>query len=180
MIRDLSTGCLKKCLDFGVIVDFINFHAHFSSVRTMSPLFDLHHDVADEEIDAQNHVHNLRYLQWTLWAARDHTAAVGWDAKAALEQGVGWVVRAHEVTYRAAALANDRLIIRTWVSEVSRFASRRKYIICRPADRSVLARIETRWVFVDLNIHKAIEIPEEATQRIEVLTKAPPMPWEES
>lgn len=52
--------------------------------------FDLHHTVADDEIDAQQHVHNLRYLQWTLWAARDHSAAEGWDAAAALKDGLGW------------------------------------------------------------------------------------------
>ena len=55
----------------------------------MAKYFDLEHCVADEEIDAQQHVHNLRYLQWTLWAA-GHTRAGGWDAKAALEEGFGW------------------------------------------------------------------------------------------
>ncbi len=144
----------------------------------MTPVFDLHHDVADDEIDAQNHVHNLRYLQWTLWAARDHSAAGGWDATAALRRGLGWVVRSHEVTYRAAAVAGDGLVIRTWISELSRFATRRKYVICRPADRRVLARVETRWVFVDLRIHKAVAVPEEAARMITVLRKSPALPWE--
>lgn len=144
----------------------------------MTPVFDLHHDVGDDEIDAQDHVHNLRYLQWTLWAARDHTAASGWDSVAALANGLGWVVRSHDVTYRAAALAGDRLIIRTWISEFSRFATRRKYLICRPADRSVLARVETRWVFVDLSVRRAVAVPDEAAAMISVLDQTPALPWE--
>jgi len=75
----------------------------------MDRYFDLEHRVDDSEIDAQQHVHNLRYLQWTLWAAGEHTRVGGWDAKAALEKGLGWVVRSHDITYRDAAIAGDEL-----------------------------------------------------------------------
>ena len=70
----------------------------------MSDFFDYSHVVAPDEIDAQGHVHNLRYLQWTLWAAGSHSRAGGWDSKKALEQKLGWVVRNHDITYRAAAM----------------------------------------------------------------------------
>lgn len=142
--------------------------------------FDFQHTVTDDEIDAQGHVHNLRYLQWTLWAAHAHTAACGWDAGGALEKGFGWVVRGHEATYRAAALVGDEVTVRTWVSEVDRFASRRKYLICRTADRTVLTRVETRWVYVDLSIRKVVEIPREAASRLELCDQTPAMPWENS
>lgn len=147
--------------------------------QPMNAVFDLCHSVADEEIDAQNHVHNLRYLQWTLWAAGKHSAACGWNSAAELERGFGWVVRSHDVTYKAAAMANDDLVVRTWVSEVSRFASRRKYVICRPADQSVLARIETRWVYVDLKRHRIVPIPEHVAQMITVLDAPPCLPWDD-
>ena len=143
----------------------------------MAKYFDLEHCVADEEIDAQQHVHNLRYLQWTLWAAGEHTRAGGWDAKAALKEGFGWVVRHHEITYRAAAVANDELVIRTWVSEVSRFASKRKYAICRPRDKTVLARVETRWVYIDLRKHKVLAIPQALLDQLSVCDPSPPLPW---
>lgn len=143
----------------------------------MNPYFDLHHTVSDNEIDSQGHVHNLRYLQWTLWAARDHSAAAGWDAAAGLERGVGWVVRSHDIVFRAAAFAGDELTIRTWISQVDRFASRRRYLVTRPADRSVLARVETRWAFVDLNRRRAIDIPEAVMERIAILTRSPGPPW---
>lgn len=144
----------------------------------MDAIFDLQHRVADDEIDAQQHVHNLRYLQWSLWAAGQHTAALGWDATEQLRRGFGWVVRSHEITYRAAAVAGDQIVVRTWVSELDRFASRRRYAICRPADRTVLARVETRWVYVDLKVHKVLPIPPAAAERIAVMESPPPLPWE--
>ncbi len=145
----------------------------------MKPFFDFQHRVADDEIDAQQHVHNLRYLQWTLWAARDHAASWGWDAAGNLQRNIGWVVRSHEITYRAAALAGDELIIRTWISELGRVASRRRFAICRPADKMVLARGETRWALVDLSVRQAITIPDSVSATIKVLEKAPALPWED-
>ncbi|MDB4338880.1 acyl-CoA thioesterase [Rubripirellula sp.] len=145
----------------------------------MDLYYDLMHQVEADEIDAQQHVHNLRYLQWTLWAAGQHTRVGGWDAEAGLREGVGWVVRKHDITYRAAAIAGDELIIRTWVSEIARFASKRKYVICRPRDQAVLARVETRWVYVDLNRHKVLAIPDQLTAQLKVCDPAPPLPWEE-
>ncbi|WP_220498164.1 acyl-CoA thioesterase [Rhodopirellula sp. JC639] len=152
---------------------------HQGASVAVQPHFDLAHTVAEDEIDAQQHVHNLRYLQWTLWAAGRHTESIGWDAKAALDRGLGWVVREHSIQYRGAALAGDQIIVRTWVHDLQRFASRRKSVICRPADQKVLAKVETRWVFVDLRQHKALAIPDLAKQNLVLCPEPPPLPWEE-
>jgi acyl-CoA thioester hydrolase len=139
--------------------------------------FDLAHRVAEDEIDAQQHVHNLRYLQWTLWAAARHTDSLGWDSKSALERGFGWVVREHSIQYRGAAFAGDAIVVRTWVHDFQRFASRRKSLICRMADQTILAKVETRWVFVDLRNHKAMAIPDDAKARLVLCDPPPPPPW---
>ena len=152
--------------------------AKAASASDMMRFFDLHHTVSEDEIDAQGHVHNLRYLQWTLWAADAHTAATGWDSQSALRDGFGWVVRDHEVTYRAAALRGDRVVVRTWVRDLAAFASWRKYVICRPADRTVLTRVQTRWVFVDLNRHQVVAIPDPVKSTLVVQPQPPPLPWE--
>ncbi len=140
--------------------------------------FDFAHTVSEDEIDAQGHVHNLRYLQWTLWAAGKHSAALGWDSRAALQQERGWVVRSHEATYRAAALAGDQIVVRTWIREISKFACRRMYLICRPKDETVLAGVETRWVYVDLGVRRVVEIPADVAAGMAVLDKRPPLPWQ--
>lgn len=144
----------------------------------MQDYFDFTHTVAADEIDDQGHVHNLGYLQWTLGAASAHTAAAGWDSGRALAEGFGWVVRQHSAKYTAAALAGDWIVVRTWVSDLSQFASLRKYVICRPADQTVLARVETRWVFVDLTRRKAIEIPAAARAGLRLCPSPPPLPWQ--
>ena len=144
----------------------------------MKPFLDLRHTVTPDEIDAQGHVHNLRYLQWTLWAAGEHSKVAGWDSAEALRSGFGWVVRNDDVTYRPAAMAGDELTIRTWVSDIARFASRRKYLICRPVDQAILARVETRWVYVDLTRHRVVAIPDHVLSQIAVCDPAPGLPWE--
>jgi acyl-CoA thioester hydrolase len=143
----------------------------------VSEFFDYQHTVGEDEIDAQGHVHNLRYLQWTLWAAGAHTKARGWDSQAALQQGFGWVVRGHDATYRAAAMTGDKITVRTWVSDVAQFASRRKYLICRPSDQTLLARVETRWVYVDFSVRKAVAIPPSLVSQLAICEMTPPLPW---
>lgn len=139
--------------------------------------FDFLHTVAADEVDAQEHVHNLRYLQWTLWAARDHNAAIGWDAQAALKKGFGWVVRDHEITYRVAAAAGDKIVVRTWVSQVNRYACVRKSMVYRPGDRRLLSKVSTRWVYIDLKRHRVLEVPDLAFTCYQIWEKKPPPPW---
>ena len=145
----------------------------------MASYFDFEHRVLEDEIDAQGHVHNLQYLHWTLGAAAAHVADRGWDSAGALDRGFGWVVRNHDIKYSAAALSGDEIIVRTWVSDVSAFASLRKYAVCRPADRKLLARVETRWVFVDLRVRKVVKIPPEAMAGLQLCEKPPPLPWDD-
>ncbi|MEM6777793.1 MAG: acyl-CoA thioesterase [Planctomycetota bacterium] len=139
--------------------------------------FDLRHVVTDEEIDAQQRVHNLRYLQWTLWAARDHAASMGFDHAQKLAENLGWVVRDHSISYRAATNLGDRVVVRTWIHERRQYVVTRKFVVCRPSDRTVLARGQTRWVYVDFRQQQAITIPDEIQTMVEP-SDTPPLPWE--
>lgn len=145
----------------------------------MDACFQYNHTVSPDEIDLQEHVHNLRYLKWTLAAAHAHSAACGWDSRRAQdERGIGWVVRSHEITYRTAALAGDELVIQTWLSEITPIAIRRRYVITRPADRQILAKAETRWVLVDLRNRKAIRLDKQTLANLRSLPSPPPLPWQ--
>lgn len=143
--------------------------------------FDLAHQVQADEIDGQGHVHNLQYLAWTLKAASKHSAAIGWDSKKMQQLfSCGWVVRSHEIQYRLAALHNDQLIIRTWISQVAKQFAVRRALVCRMQDKRVLAKVSTRWVMADLNQRRAIAIPEDIIARMTVLPSPPPAPWSSS
>lgn len=144
----------------------------------MLDYYDLAHRVEAAEIDAQQHVHNLRYLAWTLRAASRHAAIQGWDGeRLEREYGYGWVVREHDITYRAAALADDAIVVRTWISETSRHAVRRRYLIVRPADQTVLARASTRWVMIDMQQRGVVPIPSPVLASIRVCAGQVPPPW---
>jgi acyl-CoA thioester hydrolase len=110
------------------------------------------------EIDELGHVNNLRYLEWMLAAAVDHSRAVGWPVERYRELGSAWVVRSHAIEYLRPAFAADEVVVRTWVSEMGKVSSRRKYAIVR-ADGRLLARAETLWVFVSRDRHTLDRVP---------------------
>ena len=120
--------------------------------------FDVRHTVAPEEVDEQGHVHNLRYIQWSLWAAGRHTRSLGHDAAAELDRGFGFVVRDHQATYRRAAFAGDAIVARTWIERLDDHSAHRRTLILRDDQR--LADIRTRWVYIDLREHRLSVIPE--------------------
>ncbi|MEL6897098.1 MAG: acyl-CoA thioesterase [Planctomycetota bacterium] len=137
--------------------------------------YDFRHTVSDEEMDSQNHVHNLRYLQWALWAAGRHAAQCGWKSDVLQrEKGVGWVVREHHVQYRRAAFGGDEIVVRTWLEEISRVACKRRFVIYREADMVILARGWTRYAYVDLVNRKSIRMPDDLYALIPVASSVPP------
>jgi len=72
-----------------------------------------------------------------------------------------WVVREHRVEYLSPAFEGEEIEIKTWVENIRRARSLRKYEFSRRSDGKVLARGETDWVFVDVNTGSPRAIPEE-------------------
>lgn len=139
--------------------------------------YDYHHQVRPDEIDRQGHVSNLRYIAWTLGAASDHSEQCGWTDERRQSSGCDWVVRSHNITYKRSALEGDKIIIRTWIKETQKIASTRGFMICRPADQTLLARGETRWAFVSLTDRRAVPIPTDQVDAFQILPAAPSFPW---
>jgi len=127
----------------------------------MPDIYEHPHTVGGDEIDAHGHANNLRYLYWMQSAAVAHSAAQGWTHEDYQRLGAGWVVRTHTIKYLQSALAGDEITVRTWVADLSRFASTRKYRIVRRRDEVVLASSETQWVLVDLATRALAPIPEQ-------------------
>ncbi len=138
----------------------------------MSPIFEFEHTVDANEIDVLGHVNNLAYVQWMLSAAVAHSAACGWTTKRYLESGAGWVVRSHQIEYHSPALANETILVRTWIADFKKVTSRRRYNITRPADEILLATAETDWAFLDLHSRKPRRIPEEVAAAFEVVDRS--------
>lgn len=110
-------------------------------------------------LDGNGHVNNVVYLQWMQDAALRHARALG-GMDAAQAAAGAWVVRSHHVEYLRPAFAGDRIEVQTWVAELGRASSLRRYRFLRVSDGAVLVRGETRWAFVDAQTGRPREIPE--------------------
>ena len=115
--------------------------------------------VREEDIDELDHANNLVYLKWSLKAAVAHSSHVGWTPERYRELGAGFVVRSHSIKYKRPARLGDCLTVVTWVDNMLRVSSLRKYEI-RLGSR-LLALAETNWAFVEFETQKLRPIPAE-------------------
>lgn len=127
----------------------------------VSSIYEHHLTVGVDDLDEMNHVNNLRYLKWSLKAAVAHSSYVGWTSKRYNESGYGFIVRAHKIKYRIPALLHDEIVVRTWIENMEKVSSDRRYHIVRASDGKRLAEAETTWVFVELETLALTRIPEE-------------------
>ncbi len=114
--------------------------------------------VPEAVIDANGHANNVAYVQWMQDLAVGHWRSVGGMAvNAAL--GASWVARAHRIEYLAPAHAGDPVEALTWVADIGRARSTRRYAFRRSSDGGLLARGETEWVLVDAATGRPRAIP---------------------
>ena len=128
----------------------------------MSAYFEYPHTVTEQDIDDLDHAGNYHYIKWMQHAAIAHSTANGWSPEKYNELGAGWVVRSHKITYLKPAFEGDRVIIKTWVSNMRSATSLRKYEILNEAGKT-LAKAETDWAFVNYEKQRPIRIPFEVS-----------------
>jgi len=117
--------------------------------------------IPESAMDGQGHVNNLAYVAWMQDVAIEHSAAAGWPMERYRTIGAGWVVRSHFVEYLRPAVAGQPMAVYTWVPEFSQRSTPRRYLFVRENDAVLLARAETRWVFVDLATGRRRPLPGE-------------------
>ena len=135
----------------------------------MPAIFEFQHHVRPEEIDRVGHVNNLHYLRWLQDAAVAHSAAQGWPSHAYFEHGHGWVARSHFIEYLAPAFVEDNIIVRTWIHDMKRITSMRRYFILRASDGKRLVKAETNLAFVHFSDHQLCRIPVEVSGSFDLM-----------
>lgn len=113
----------------------------------LSPVYSKTIAIPKSAIDENGHVNNVIYVQWMQDIAVGHYASIG--GIEAQGSDATWVVREHKVEYLLPAFENEEIEIKTWVENMRRVRSLRKYEFVRKRDGKVLVRGETDWVFVD-------------------------------
>ena len=117
--------------------------------------------IPKDTIDENGHVNNVAYVQWMQDVAVEHYASIG--GIEAQGPDATWVVREHRIEYLLPAFEGEEIVIRTWVENLRRVRSLRKYEFVRNSDDKVLVRGETEWVFVDVVTGNPRAVPHEVT-----------------
>jgi acyl-CoA thioester hydrolase len=118
--------------------------------------------IPSSAIDENGHVNNVAYVQWMQDIAVEHYSSIGGISAQGPE--ATWVVREHKIEYRLPAFAGEEIEVRTWVENIWRVRSLRKYEFLRKSDGRILVRGETDWVFVDLKSSTPRPIPPEVAE----------------
>jgi len=128
----------------------------------ISSVYSKTYKIPKSAIDENGHVNNVVYVQWMQNIAVEHYSSIG----GVIAQGpdATWVVREHKIEYLLPAFAEEEIEIKTWVENVRRVRSLRKYEFVRKSDGKVLVRGETDWVFVDVKTGTPRAIPEEVSR----------------
>ena len=130
------------------------------SPPSLDPVYRYEFSVPAGALDENGHVNNVRYVQWMQEAAVRHYDSLGGIA---LTQALGatWVVRSHNIEYLRPAFAGDRIEVCTWVVDIRRVRSLRRYRFIHRPDGKLLVKGETDWVFVDARTGIPRPVPDE-------------------
>lgn len=125
----------------------------------ISPTYSKTFTIPVNSIDENGHVNNVMYVQWMQDIAVEHYASIG----GIVAQGpdATWVIREHRIEYLLPAFEGEEIEIRTWVENIRKVRSLRKYEFVRKADGKTLVKGESDWVFVDVNTGSPRAIPDE-------------------
>lgn len=122
-------------------------------------VFPIHKRVEWRDIDQANHLNNASYLAYTEDCGLQVASAYGWPPERMQREGFAIIARRHQIEYLAPALLNEELVIATWISNVKQTTAVRHYTISRASDSTLLAQVNTLYVWVDIESGRPIRIP---------------------
>jgi acyl-CoA thioester hydrolase len=126
--------------------------------RMSASIFRSQFRVHPDTIDANGHVNNVNYVQWMQDVAVRHYESMG-GVEPTRSVGATWVVRSHHVVYHHPAYEGEMIEVRTWVVNLRRVHSLRRYQFHRLADDKLLVSGETDWVFVNAQNGNLMAVP---------------------
>ena len=123
-----------------------------------NPIYTRRITIPETALDANGHVNNVTYLQWMQEIAQEHYQFIG-GTDLTMASGATWVVREHRIEYLLPAFVGEEIEGQTWVENIRRVRSLRKYRFIRTSDEELLVQGETDWVFVDAGSGRPRRIP---------------------
>ena len=134
----------------------------------MNPVYSYEFTIPPDAQDENGHVNNVHYVQWMQdMAVRHYEQMGGREPTQAI--GATWVVRSHQVEYFTPAFAGDEVKVRTWVVNMRRVRSLRRYEFIRKSDGKLLVKGQTDWVFVNAETGIPLRVPQEIVTLFDLL-----------
>jgi acyl-CoA thioester hydrolase len=112
-----------------------------------------------QDIDPANHVNNSVYLAYVEDSGAQALTAHGWPLARLWAEGFSIVARRHQIGYLQPALLDDELEVAAWALDVKRASATRHTGITRVSDGTLLARVDSTYVWVDRVTQKPTRIP---------------------
>lgn len=114
--------------------------------------------VIDEDLDAAQHMNNVRYLFRLQEAATEHWQFL---ADKSLQDRYLWVARRHEIDYLAPAFLGQNLLIETFIQSCQASLSHRVYRITHRDSQKCLVQANSQWCLLRRDSMKPCKIPQE-------------------
>jgi acyl-CoA thioester hydrolase len=124
-------------------------------------VFTWRRHVTWDEIDTAGYVNNPVFLTYAEDCGIHAIAAFKWPIARMMAEGCAIVARKNQVEYLQPGLLGDELEIATWVSDVKRVSAMRHYTITRVSDSTLLARVHTLGVWMNLRSGQPQRVPAE-------------------
>ncbi|WP_040253807.1 acyl-CoA thioesterase [Psychroserpens mesophilus] len=121
-------------------------------------VFEKHITVSSEDLDARNHVNNVRYVQWVQDIAEDNWIA---NTSTAIRDNYYWVMLSHYIQYKAEAVLGDDLLLKTYVTKSEGLRSTRMVEIYNRNTNKLLTTSETIWCFMSHKTNKPTRITQD-------------------
>ncbi|MDR1287634.1 MAG: acyl-CoA thioesterase [Treponema sp.] len=99
------------------------------------------------ECDSYGHVNNANYLNYLEYARYEYLKSINFDYPAAIRAGYGVYVARVEIDYKKPALADEKLLIKSWPLKKGAVSGVIAQEIWRDGD--LLASARVTWAFVD-------------------------------
>ncbi|MCL5244736.1 thioesterase [Cellulophaga sp. 20_2_10] len=114
--------------------------------------------VTADDIDDLNHVNNVRYLQWVQDISKEH-----WQASASIEiqENHMWVVSTHFLEYKAAAILDDIIKVKTFIKKSEGAISVRIVEMRNSLTNKIILKAKTEWCLLNSKSFRPIRVSEE-------------------
>jgi acyl-CoA thioester hydrolase len=118
-----------------------------------------------EDTDCANVVYYANYLKYMERGRTEFLADHGYSVSELANQGTVFVVARVEIDYRSSARLGETLVVKTWISEMTRTSILFGTTMTDKASGRLIAEAQVRLVCVDAN-GKIKRIPKELQERV--------------